>query len=343
MRRFLLAGVVAALLVSGCASDPGEKAAEDPKGTLTQALEAMAEAPGNTVTITVRSDVSSLQAMAAEEEGGELSAEDAQKILDSSLTISANSPDDPKDARAAVSVNVGGIEDAFEMRNIGMDLYVRADVPALADLFGAPAGALDQARGFGQQAGLTFIDPALDGEWLAIKGLDKLAEGLTGQPMPTATSSADAAALKEFTAAVKDLATVTSAGEDEVGSHLVATLPIRKLYERFVSYASDLKVPLGASMLPPASEVPDENLKVDIWVADDRVTQVEFDFLQLEAVFDEPPPEGMDNLAIRLALAEFDGEVEVPADAVEVDPQQIFQSLMGVSGMRTESEFETKN
>ncbi|MFN2388904.1 MAG: hypothetical protein ABR575_04780 [Actinomycetota bacterium] len=332
MKKILVWMAALALVAAGCASETAQQAQEDPKGTLVGALEAMGETAGQSVTLTLASDTASLQALGADS-GDTLSAEDAQKILDSSLTISANSAEDPADARAEFTMNIAGLEDAVAMKVIGTSFYLRADVRGLAEEFGLPAAQLQQMEAYGQQSGLTFIQPAIDGEWLAITGLDKLAQSM-GVPSPAATNDAQAKATKELTEAVKELATVTSAGEDDAGAHLVATLAIRKLYERFVTIAQGA-FPLPGPV-PPASEIPDENVKVDVWVDDDRVTQVEFDFLQIQNFVEgEEIPEGVEQLALRMTLADFDGEVEAPADAVEVDPQQVIQTLFGGMGATT--------
>jgi hypothetical protein len=83
--------------------------------------------------------------------------------------------------------------------------------------------------------------------------------------------------------------------------------------------------------LPPASEVPDESVRLDTWVDDDQLRQVRLDLLQFAKFGDEPVPEDVDELALQVTIDEFDDEVDTPEDAVtltEQDIQQAFGALM---------------
>jgi hypothetical protein len=66
-----------------------------------------------------------------------------------------------------------------------------------------------------------------------------------------------------------------------------------------------------------------------MWVDDDRVSRIELDFLKLGELADEEVPAGVERFALRIDLGEFDGNVEVPEGAVEVNFQELFGAMMG--------------
>lgn len=330
MKRLLATVAAAALLAGACGGDTATPAASDEAKTqFTAAVEALAEAPGQTITFSLDSDVGSLQAM-AEEDGGSLSEADAQKILGSSLRISAKNSSDPKDAAAQIVVNVAG-NDALELRTIGYSLFLRADAPRLAEAFGQDPAVLDTLAADASAGGLGFIKDAIAGEWLAIKGLDELAEGMTGQP--AGQPNAEQQALYEkFLDTLKGSTTVGSEGDDSVGTHLVASFNLKQLYSSFVELSSGLGTVVPGGALPPATDVPNEEIHLDVWVNDGKIVQVLFDFLQLDDIIGEDAdiPEGVERFGVKLTLEEFSGEVTEPDGAIEVDPTQIFGSLFGM-------------
>lgn len=331
MRRIYMSLMAAALLVAGCNDQGAQQAQEDPKGTLVEALESLEQTEGLTMTATVESTTESLQALAADE-GDQLSTEDAQKILDSSVTFSGKQVDDPADTQTDMSVNIAGNEDAVELRVVGTTLYARADVEGIMETFGEDPA---QLQGIARQAaaqGFDFVGPALEGEWLSIEGIDQLAQTLTGAA-PATPSAEQQRLIENFTAAMKQSTEVTAAGEDDAGAHLVATLPLRQTYQHFLELAKGLGQGLPtAQQFPPVSEVPNENVKIDTWVDDGRLSQVEFDFLQLEDIVEgEDAPEGVEQLAFRVAIDEFTDEVEAPEGATNVNVQKILQIFL--SGM----------
>jgi hypothetical protein len=194
------------------------------------------------------------------------------------------------------------------------------------------------------QPGFEFLTPAVDGQWLHLAGAKEFAEQFGGmQGIPSPDADLQQKAVEAMRKAVDDSATVTSEGSDDIGDHLVANVDLRAFYGGITDALGTLTQGMPAGQLPPASEVPEADLKLDIWLADGTVKQVSFDLLQLSQLSEDVDiPEGVDELGILLQLDSFDDEVEVPGDAVEVDLQQIFQGLMqgmtgGVSGSSSEA------
>jgi hypothetical protein len=140
------------------------------------------------------------------------------------------------------------------------------------------------------------------------------------------------AIVDKFAAALTDSATVTSEGDEDPGEHLVATVQFKDLYDNFIKLAEDLGQAIPTAELPPESEIPEGEMTVDFWVSDGQLTQVEVDFLQLSELGEEEIPEGVETLGLRVTLESFDGGVEVPSDATEVDLAQLIQTFTGGLG-----------
>ena len=319
MRRIttvLLAGV---LLLGACG---GSESSDNPKDALIDSIEGLADLDAATVTVSLNSTTETLQAMSGES-GEMLPTDVADAILNSSLVFSGAGEGD--DAVVRVVVNIDG-EESVDLRVVDKVMYVRADVRGLADRFGADTSEIDQAAQEAASFGFDFVGPLLDGEWLALD-FGVLQEQFGGQ-LPTPTGGTDQS-LKELEAILRDTAAVSSEGSDDVGDHLVATVPLRETYQRFLEIADiAAQLPPGAT-LPDASEVPDESIALDVWVDDGQLRQVELDFLQFARMAGEEVPEDVEAFALRLAIEDFDGDIDVPADAIEIDLEKLMQDILG--------------
>ncbi|MGI8407996.1 MAG: hypothetical protein ACR2L3_05750 [Actinomycetota bacterium] len=323
----MLAFLMVSVLVLGACNKAGGggDAAEDPKGALTDAVGALGETEGISMTFTVESTTESL--VAAE---GEMTEEDAQKILDSSLSVTASNLSDPENSQAEFVVDIAG--NLVEFRALDDTIYLRADVRELTEDFGGDTAEIDA---FVAQAppGFEFAGPLAEGEWIAIEGAKEFSEQM-GAPSPDAELQDKFAA--DLKKAVEDNAEVTSEGSDDQGDHVKATIKVKPLYESLVQSFGTLQVP-GAA-LPDSSEVPDEEIVVDFWVQDGLLSQIQLDITQFRDWEGAEMPEGIEELALNIDLEESDEAIEAPEAAATVDFQQLFQGFLG--GM-TGSESET--
>jgi hypothetical protein len=312
------------LLLAACG---GDGVGGDPKQALADAFRRLGRAEGLTVTLTAQSTPESLQAL-AQTEGDRLEPEIAAKILSSSVTFSGKSTTDPSEAQSEMTANVAGNEDAVEMKVISNTLYVRADVRALLETFDQDPASIEPFVQQAEASGLDFVRPAVDGEWLSISGLDAMQEQFgMGQPTPSAAELERV--FDGFAQEIEDKATVTEGDVDGPGAHLIVEIGARELVDSFLNLARELGQALPPNAFPSTSDVPDRTIRVDTWVEDDFVRQIELDILQFAAFEDEDVPEGVERLALRMGIDEFDDEVEPPADAVPVDPNQVLQILFG--------------
>ena len=324
MRKLLCLTVIPALLVLGaCSNDDAPSAEEDPTAVLLAAFEETGESEAQTVTISLVSTPESL--VAASE--GEVTPEQADTILGSSLSVSATKSEDPAESKARFALDVPGTEGA-ELIVLGQDLYARADVAGFAGLAGSDMASLDRFARQAESAGATFIRPLLDGEFVKFEGLQDAA-GELGGASPPSTEQTDQI-VDQLREAIRESSTVTSEGSDDVGEHLVANIRVRDLYSRFQQLLPQLGVPVFPGSVPDASEVPDEEFRLDAWISDGKLVQLEVDLLQVATIAGEEPPEGVDEAAVRIALSDEAEELSAPEAATTVTAQEVSALISGL-------------
>ena len=332
MKKLLAILAGATLLLSACA-DNAPSASDDPKGALVDALRNLSESEGLTQTIRLQSDTDSLVATGE----GDIDAETAQKILDSSITVSALQADKPEDAASLILVTIAGNED-LEIRFVEGDLYFRADIESLLETFGQDAAQLDAAISqFQGQPGLEWIEDAVAGDWVVLEDVLELSEQFGGASMGAGSLGADQQ--KELTnnllQAVEKNATVTSEGDADAGEHVVATLPLRETLSDLIDALGPAAGMTGAQLGESLEDVPDEDISIDFWIADGTVTQIAFDVVEFAKSFEgttEEIPEGVEELSILVEIEEFDGSVEPVADAAKIDTAALAQAFTGMLG-----------
>ncbi len=334
MRRVAALTLALVLVGTGCA---GGSKSEHPKQALLAAMEQTSSSEGLSLTLSIQSTPESLDALARDEGGTGMEPEDAEKLLGSSVTF--RSKGEGAEGAFEMVVNVAG-EDDFEMRAVDDTLYLRADVEGLIETFGGDPSEVAAGVQQAEAQGLTFVRPAVEGEWISIEGFDQAQQQLTGQSPPPVPEQQEL--IRELTASFEKNATVTSEGGEDAGEHLTVSVPLQATYEQFLDDFANLGARLPVGELPDISEVPEEDIRIDVWVEDDRVTQVEFDFLQIADIVEgEEVPDGVEQLAFRAQIDEFTDDVEAPEGAVAIDPQQIFSVLgglfMGASGSASQS------
>lgn len=324
MKRSLTAVAASLMLLAACGGDGIEG---DPKQALADAFRGLGQAEGLTVTATLQSTAASLRA-AAESEGDQLSEENAAKILASSVTVSGKSTTDPSEAQSEIAINVAGNEDAIQVKVISNTLYARADVRSLVETFEQDPASLDPFVQQAEASGLDFVRPAVDGEWLSISGLDAMQQQLgMGQPTPSGVELEQV--FDRFAEDIESKATVTEGDVDGPGTHLIVEIGARDVVDSFLNLARQLGQAIPPNAFPSPSDIPDRQVRVNTWVEGDFVRQIELDLLQFAAFEGEDIPEGVDELALRLGIDEFDDDVEAPGDAVQVDPKRVLQLLFG--------------
>ena len=353
-----VAGLV--LTAAGCGGGGGDnaQAQKDPKQAVQDAVAQMADYDGMSMTLSVDSDKDSL--MAAGQGSDALTADQAQTVLDSSLRIAGTNggtADDTSDDEVEVSAKVGDI-DAFDLRYLGKDLYLRAAVQDLIQKFdtsGTAADSVQQAISQAQAMGLDFVDAAVQGKWLHITGLEQLMSmfsGLASEQPSVAPSEAEQLSRQisdAFQQMVDQDVEATFVGDEDAGQHIQMKVP-GKAIEDFAKQAGDAAsslVPGGAGQLDSAmgdlqssdQQLADTTIPVEMWIKDGKVSQIGFDvvqFAQMNPDMGSEFPSGIKKLVVLAQMSEFSGGVDAPSDAVDVDLFKIlgqFGGALGGSGL----------
>lgn len=319
LTAFLLAG---ALLAGACSNGGGEEeAAENPNQAFSDALDALADYEGITVELSIEADPEALA-------GDGTPRDVAEKIVNSSLVISGRGAT-PEDTEFEMRLNLDGNEDAVTLRVVGTSLYARAEVRELVESFGGDMAEVDAAVSQASQLGFDFAQAVVDGEWIGVENVDQIAEQL-GAPVQTPDPEQVAALQEQFVEVLENNADVTSEGTDDVGAHLVVSLPLKETTSDLFEALQGLGgAPAGALPTGALDEIPDGEIPIDVWVSDGRLVQIEADAIAISEALGEEPPEGVDEFAFRVALEEFTDEVEAPDDFESIDVEQIMQSIFG--------------
>lgn len=322
-RRRLTAFLLAGALLAGACSDGGgeEQAAENPKQALTDALEAFADYEGITAEISMEADT---EALVEEDTPPEV----ADAIVNSSFVISAKG-ETPEDMQFEMRLNLDGNEDAVAFRVVGTSFYARAEVSEMVEAFGGDMASIDAAVQQASAMGFDFAQAVVDGEWVGVENVDALAEQF-GLPVQTPDPEQAAALQEKVVEVFERNAEVTSDGTDDVGAHLVVSLPLREtLGDVFEAVETLGGVPAGSVPSDALNDVPDGEIPLDVWVSDGRLVQLEADVLAIGEALGEEPPEDVGEFAFRITLDEFTGEIEAPDDFEAIDLQEIMQSIFG--------------
>lgn len=321
-RRFTAVLLAGALLAGACSEGGSEDVSANPKQALQDAIEALAEYEGITFVMSIEADADDLAS-------DELPVEQAEQLVNSSVTFSGKAST-PEEAQFEVAVNVGGNEDALEFKGVDESIYVRVEVRDLVEAFGGNAADIDMFVQQASAAGLDFAQPFADGEWVGIAGYQELAEQFGVQATPDPEKAKELQ--DRLLGILEENADVTSEGADDVGEHVVARVRLKQFVQETFDVLQDVSgAPAG--MLPPLEgldEIPDDaTMPLDMWIDDGVLVQAEIDFVRFAEELGEDVPEGIDQMVMRFTFEEFTDEVEAPSDFVEIDLQEVIQGIFG--------------
>ena len=334
MRRHLAALGAATILagsLAACSSDGGTEAdvESDPGAALQEAVSALGDFTGVELTMTIDGDASAL----AEDIGDE---DDAQLLLDSALVLRARGESEA-DAQVQFVVDLGGTEVADIRFLPEQQLFFRVDLDAIGEVVDDPnfEQGLDEAVSGAEMFGAGDLATAVvNGDWVQLTGLEQFIEmagNMAGveQEEPSEEEVEDlqqqiVGALEDF---LDEDVQVEYVGSEDAGERVRATTDgaaLQELTEEITAIASEA----GGVDTPPIEngEIPaDEEITVDAWIADGRLTQIGFDLGSVE----DGAPEGT---SLLIAIDDFDGDVEAPEAATEFDLFGLLGSAMGGMG-----------
>ncbi len=331
-RSMNLRRIGAVVVVMGLAAAACGKAAEvmAPRVAVREAAQSTFADHRGRFTLTLVGDPADLATL------GTPSAED-RKVLDvlreSRLVVSIDSGDEATldDDAFAFDVDLGDVDHAIEVRMVNKVFYLRGDAAGLARLVEARDGALPELVAGAQQAGLSFVADFVAGKWISVDvaPLEAMAEGMVGErggEVPQLGAGEFQKILDAVSATFGEDVDVKRLGSEDAGQHYRLTVPLRRVYERLAPVFGELFSMPGFDELPPAGEVPDRSVSLDVWTRDGRVNRAELDLGQ----FAPEPPAG--RVALRVDVDELEGDITAPGDAVPVDVMRIFNQIMGSLG-----------
>ncbi|MDX1659299.1 MAG: hypothetical protein R3343_10805 [Nitriliruptorales bacterium] len=349
LRRSIVAVLlVLALVATACG---GQNVAEDPRQSLQDAFERMAEWEGAEFTLRLDTDVESLLAA---DDTGEMTEEQAQAVVDGRVVVRsyagpdlADTSDDEFEMEVATGDTVAFHLIAFQTEAF----YVRSQVRELIDRFGdADAQAdLNEMANEASQVGIDFADDFFGGAWLQLQGVQQLSNMYSGMagietPEPSELETLREeleASIEGFLAEVE----VEYVGPEDPGEHVRVVATAKQFVELSIEFFEQMSgmLPTQPGMAPEdlvgemrreLENTPDVEVPIEFWLDGGTVSRMGFDlvgFAERNPDLDEDMeiPEGLDRLLIVADIAEFGGGLEAPDDAIEVDLFELFGRFMG--------------
>lgn len=326
-RRVGVLVTLGALIVAAC----GTAKVLAPPLSVREAATATFEQSGTSFTLTLVGAEQDIVALFGE--GGSLSPEDKKGLAllrDSRLTFSMDrggDADSAEDDNIALDLRLGDIDHAVEIRMVDNALYARADVPAIAQLFDAPPGAIEGGVAQAAEMGFGFVADAAAGRWLStnLAPFNSFLKGLGDSAVPGIPNAGGTQELLDALAgAWTNDVKVDRLDADGTGDHYRLTVSLRQVYERLLPAATGLLGFPGAA-LPPAGEMPDRAVEADVWVRDGKLVRAEFNLAQLADHTTLPGG----RVALRIDIAARPDAITAPEKSVEVDLIELFGRLAG--------------
>lgn len=334
MRKIL--SLAAAVLLLGACGGGSADPSENPKQAVIDAFDQLASMEGVSMTLSLDSDEESLTAGLSETGATPPSPDVIDAILGSTFTVGGTNETDPEEVEFEMTYAVDG-EPLFEMVQEGFDVYGRAEVRSLVDVFGGDPAQLEGGLE-GLPPELDFVPAAVEGEWLHLTGIEEFTEMMGGAD-PAKLGAQQKQALEAFSAAFEENAEF-SEGEDEgPGTNVEVRIAAKPMIEEFLQIAVDSgtipadQAPSAAMLDEVLGQMPEGDLIMDTWIEGGEVTQLRFDLIDNAAEFgaEDSLPEGLERLALVIEMDEFERQIEIPDDAVEVDFAEVMQGFMSQS------------
>src|SRR5215218_2502729 len=255
-----------------------------PKVQLRDAFGALGDARTASFTVSLPSSEDDARAfLAASGEDGPESDDVLKELLAGEFVMSYDQGQagDATDDAGAFQMRIDG-ETYGELRVVDQVVYGRVDLDGLSDRFPEMDEGLDEARtqldaqDLGGAEGAA--EAALDGEWVALDmgegswfaEQQEMMEGAGGPMTEEVRQQLFELGKKAFESSVS----LRSAGSDDIGDRMIASVNTRELYTDLADELPDLLAgfaPGAEESMPPVDEVPDVDVQAMIWIDDDEL------------------------------------------------------------------------
>lgn len=353
--RAAVAATTLAFALAACGGASGTSPEEDPKEALREAVDAMEDWDGLSLSMSVEAEGDLGQTGTGEEAAETARMLEVVRGSGVDVSVLVGDVDDPADDEMRFVLRLDSTE-AFEVRSVDQSVYVRLDLRPIQELADDPEMQA-QIDAFVQQAeamGITAAGPLVRGEWIEVRGVEqvqRMIEGMAGlpteQPSPDATATEEAKqAIDRF---VSEDVTVTYVGSDDVGDHLRVETTAGDALDLAEQVSEAVGQDLaGAAGQDPFAEMRSEGgeelerttIPMHVWLADGAVARIAVDMAEIaranpELAEDGDVPGEGDRLAFIADLEEFTGGIEAPEGAVPVDLFELFGRFMQGSQPQT--------
>jgi outer membrane murein-binding lipoprotein Lpp len=313
-RLVMCAAAGAVLVAAGCGGQSKSNAATTPKGELSAGFQHLADSDVLTATLQLETTAHDLQSY-AKASGDKLPTATAQAIAGAQLVIETKGSGTDK----AVSLRgVDGGNTLVELRVVDGSLYLQGDL----------RGILTLAH---KENLPPFVQAFVAGKWITLgkDALDAIAGQLGANAGVSGTPSAGPQLLSDLRDALNHDVTVTAAGTDSTGNHLVLTGNVKKLATDLQSAVAK-SVPGGSALGQQlhSADVPSRNVTLDAWVKDGSLRKLSLDLVQFA---DKGQAPAGATLPLSITFAESGDDISAPSGATPIDLTQL-GSLIGAFG-----------
>jgi len=341
----VLAATVTGLSACGSSSPSGDGT---PKGVVVSAIENLGDENALTFTLKLDTSADDVKRLAASgPDPSTLTDAQAKAIADGSVVLAVKTtatsfkaaqsdPNASKKSSVGFTLNAGDKPKLIEFRAINGDLYARVDFQKLASYGDSDLSEL-QSKAQKYSSTLPFLKPALAGGWLKIPAddLQQLLKASGGaRPAPSIDPSR-AAGIQQAILGVLDKDVTATKADDggDLGDHyvlsgssrVVATDLVNALKPQFAGLPGFSKAFGDAN---PA-DVPDKNVKVDVYLKGSKLNAIKLDLAQFASPADAPAFNGKP-FYLELDIDDS-ASISTPSDATDVNLGALLGGLIKAS------------
>ncbi len=320
------------VLVAACGGNEADQVAEDPEGSLREAVEAIGEWQGIALELRLEADEAGQRALLTD---GDMTQEDLDLLLDGRVFATIANLDDPETGSFEARVGLDG-GDVLEVRVTEDQRYfVRVDLQSLREASDEELLAQDDIDELVEAADMMGVGEAgralAESRWIELTGIEQLL-ALAGTSPQEETEEADQAAAERIaertSTFIEQDVTVTSMDSDELGERVRATTDgasLRRYLDDVAAEVDDGGLVEEAGGGDLTSDLDDDAVvSLDAWIAEGELRQLAIDLTTLD---EEMELDG--ELWLIVAMEEFTGSVAEPDEATTLDVFSLVGAFFG--------------
>jgi hypothetical protein len=319
------------VLVTACGGNEADEVAEDPEGSLRDAVEAIGEWQGIALELRIEADEAGQQSLLAE---GDMTQEDLDLLLDGRVVATIANLDDPETNSLETRVVLDGA-DVLEFRvTDDQRFFVRVDLQSLRESSDEELLTQDDIDELVETAEMMGVGDAgralAESRWIELTGIEQLM-ALAGmqQDDTEEPDQATAERIAERTSTfIDEDVTVTTVGSDDIGERVRATTDgasLRRFLDDISAEIDDGGLVDEAGGGDLTSELSDDAVvSLDAWIEGGELRQLAIDLASLD---EEMELDG--EVWLIVAMEEFTGSIAEPDEATTLDVFSLVGAFFG--------------